>query len=69
MAFQMPNGNCREFFCATQPVVSLFLFKQPMLDIADLWDQDDLVAKMSDQLRQYNHDYSLIKSYKDTTEP
>jgi hypothetical protein len=28
-----------------------------------------LVAKMSDQLRQYNHDYSLIKSYKDTTEP
>jgi len=55
-------------FCATQPVISLFLFKQPMLDIADLWDKDNLVEKKEFKLSQYKHDYSMT-GYKDTPEP
>jgi len=40
-----------------------------MLDIADLWDKDNLVGKKRVlKLSQYKHDYSMT-GYKDTPEP
>jgi len=39
-----------------------------MLDIADLWDKDNLVEKKEFKLSQYKHDYSMT-GYKDTPEP
>ena len=57
------------FLRATQPAISFFNFKQPMLDIAVLWDKDNLVAKMSAQTESVQTCYFMTKSYKVTPEP
>ena len=40
-----------------------------MLDIANLWDKDNLFAKMSAQTEWVQAWYSTTKSYKDTLNP